>query len=171
MAYIAYSVCNYNVSVLSMKITLPLRNYRIVFNISVFVPLPTFSKCWMMLWFPSKLIMKCLNSPHHHLSITGICYLPVCVCEKLKLTCMCGADWGVNVQTIVKCQWCLHTIRPRNILFLHFNWIVSIANKMFYHLYSYLNICFSKQVIFVIHYCILCHLLARFILIFVDVLI
>lgn len=103
------------------NISLPLRNYRIVFNISVFVPLPTFSKCWMMLWFPSKFIMKCLNSPRHHFSAIGIRYLPVCVCEKLKLTCMRGADWGMNVQTIVKCQWCLHTIRPRNILFLHFS--------------------------------------------------
>lgn len=116
-----------------MKISLPLRNYRIVFNISVFVPLPTFSKCWMMLWFPSKFIMKCLNSPRHHFSTIGIRYLPVCVCEKLKVTCMCGADWEMNVQTIVKCQWCLHTIRPRNIL----AWIVSIDNEMFYHLYSF----------------------------------
>lgn len=33
-----------------------LRNYRIVFNIFVFVSFPTFSKSinWMMLWFPSK---------------------------------------------------------------------------------------------------------------------
>lgn len=155
-----------------MKISLPLRNYRIVFNISVFVPLPTFSKCWMMLWFPSKLIMKCLNSPRHHLSTTGICYLPVCVCEKLKLTCMCGADWEMNVQTIVKCQWCLHILLDPGIFcFYILAWIVSIDNEMFYPLYSYLNVCFSKQVIFVIHYSILCHLLARLILIFVDVLI
>lgn len=149
-----------------MKISLPLRNYRIVFNISVFVPLPTFSKCWMMLWFPSKFIMKCLNSPRHHFSTIGIRYLPVCVCEKLKLTCMCGADWGMNVQTIVKCQWCLHTIRPRNILFLHFS--LNCLNRQWDVLPLVL---FSKQVIFVIHYSILCHLLARLILIFVDVLI
>lgn len=149
-----------------MKISLPLRNYRIVFNISVFVPLPTFSKCWMMLWFPSKFIMKCLNSPRHHFSTIGIRYLPVCVCEKLKLTCMCGADWEMNVQTIVKCQWCLHTIRPRNILFLHFS--LNCLNRQWDVLPLVL---FSKQVIFVIHYSILCHLLARLILIFVDVLI
>lgn len=149
-----------------MKISLPLRNYRIVFNISVFVPLPTFSKCWMMLWFPSKFIMKCLNSPRHHFSTIGIRYLPVCVCEKLKLTCICGADWGMNVQTIVKCQWCLHTIRPRNILFLHFS--LNCLNRQWDVLPLVL---FSKQVIFVIHYSILCHLLARLILIFVDVLI
>lgn len=155
-----------------MKISLPLRNYRIVFNISVFVPLPTFSKCWMMLWFPSKFIMKCLNYPRHHFSTIGIRYLPVCVCEKLKLTCICGADWEMNVQTIVKCQWCLHILLDPGIFcFYILAWIVSIANKMFYHLYSYLNVSFSKQVIFVIHYSILCHLLARLILIFVDVLI
>lgn len=146
-----------------MKISLPLRNYRIVFNISVFVPLPTFSKCWMMLWFPSKFIMKCLNSPRHHFSTIGTC---MCVWEVKTDLYVCGADWGMNVQTIVKCQWCLHTIRPRNILFLHFS--LNCLNRQWDVLPLVL---FSKQVIFVIHYSILCHLLARLILIFVDVLI
>lgn len=155
-----------------MKISLPLRNYRIVFNISVFVPLPTFSKCWMMLWFLSKFIMKCLNSPRHHFSTIGIRFLPVCVCEKLKLTCMCVVlieEWMSKLLWNVNGAFIL--LDPGIFFFYILAWIVSIANKMFYPLYFYLNICFSKQVIFVIHYSILCHLLARLILIFVDVLI
>lgn len=73
-------------------------------------------------------LMKCLKifnilsllTNCHHLSIVGIPPLFLHVCKKLKLTCLCGANWGINVQTIVKYQWCLHIIWPMNIMFLHF---------------------------------------------------
>lgn len=82
-------------------------------------------------------LMKCLKifnilsllTNCHHLSIVGIPPLFLHVCKKLKLTCLCGANWGIMSKLLWNINGAFILFDPWILCFYILAWIVSIDNN------------------------------------------